>query len=159
MWKILQIIFWTWIPVFELRFSIPYGIYKLEMNWFMVFIVAIIANIFLGIVIYIILEWLIKIFTKIPFINLLWQKYIDKTQIKIQSGVEKYGEWAIAIFIAVPLPGSGVYTGAVAAFLIGLDQKKFFIANIIGVLIAGILVTILSLTLGNMAGIFLKSAG
>jgi uncharacterized membrane protein len=62
----------------------------------------------------------------------------------------------VAIFIGIPLPGSGVYTGAVASFLIGLNFKKFIIADIIGVLIAGILVTIICLTGAGLSSIFIK---
>ncbi|MEA3499505.1 MAG: small multi-drug export protein, partial [Candidatus Marinimicrobia bacterium] len=65
---------------------------------------------------------------------------------KVESKVEKYGEFGLALFIGIPLPGSGVYTGALAAFILGLDFKKFFIATVIGVFIAGILVTIATLT-------------
>ncbi len=157
MWNIAQVIFWTLIPAMELRLSIPLGIIKMNMNWVTVFLVAVITNIILGIVVFILLEWIIKIVTAIPIIDKIWQKYVERTQRKIEQGVEKYGEWAIAVFIGIPLPGSGVYTGAVAAFLIGLDERKFFIANIIGVLIAGIIVTILSLTLDGTSTIFLKS--
>jgi len=157
MWEIAQIVFWTFVPMMELRLSIPLGIIKMEMNWFLVFCVAVIANVILGMLVFVMLEWIIKIMTSIPFINKIWEKYVEKTQHKIQQGVDKYGEWAIAVFIGIPLPGSGVYTGALAAFLIGLDEKKFFIANIIGVLIAGIIVTILSITLDGAHSIFLKS--
>lgn len=157
MWKIAQIIFWTLVPAMELRLSIPLGIIKMDMNWITVFLVAVITNIILGMVVFIFLELIIKIVTAIPFIDKIWQKYVERTQRKIKQGVEKYGEWAIAIFIGIPLPGSGVYTGAVAAFLIGLDEKKFFVANIIGVLIAGVIVTALSLTLDGTSSIFLKS--
>ena len=59
----------------------------------------------------------------------------------LKKSVEKYGEWAVALFIAIPLPGSGSYSGAIAAYVIGLSHKKFAIANLIGVIIAGILVT------------------
>lgn len=157
MWQILQIILWTLVPTFELRASIPYGIIYLNMNWLLVFVIAVIANIILGIIVFVLMEWIIKIITKIPFINSLWSKYVEKTQAKIKSGVEKYGEWAIAIFIGIPLPGSGVYTGALAAFLIGLDEKKFFVANIIGVLIAAVIVTIISVTIDGTSGLFIKS--
>ncbi|MBN2279160.1 MAG: small multi-drug export protein [Candidatus Marinimicrobia bacterium] len=157
MWEIAQIIFWTFMPLMELRLSIPLGILKMDMNWMTVFIVAVISNILLGIIIFLLLEGIINIMTKIPFVNKIWLLYVEKTQHKIQKGVEKYGEWAIAVFIGIPLPGSGVYTGALAAFLIGLDERKFFVANIIGVLIAGIVVTVLTLTLDGAHSIFLKA--
>lgn len=59
--------------------------------------------------------------------------------------VEKYGELGVAVFIGIPLPGSGVYTGAFGAYLLGLDKRKFGVANVIGVLIAGVAVTVLCL--------------
>jgi uncharacterized membrane protein len=52
----------------------------------------------------------------------------------------------VAIFIGIPLPGTGVYAAALGSNLIGLSYKKFIIADIIGVLIAGIIVTIITLS-------------
>jgi len=51
----------------------------------------------------------------------------------------------VAIFIGIPLPGSGVYTGALGSYLLGVQKKKFMVANAIGVLIAAVAVTGLSL--------------
>ena len=61
------------------------------------------------------------------------------------------------MFIGVPLPGSGVYSGALAAYLLGFRKRDFFLAAVIGVLIAGTIVLLVSL-LGNGAwNIFLKN--
>ena len=154
--EVLKMIAITFIPTLELRASIPYGIFGTDFHWFNVFIICVIANIIIGVIIYVFLEWIIKLMCIFKPINNLWNRYIDKTQQRISKGVEKYGEWAVAVFIGIPLPGSGVYTGAVAAFLIGLNFKKFMIANIIGVLIAGILVTGICLTGSSLSGIFIK---
>jgi len=154
--EILNLIWITFLPFLELRASIPYGIIKANMNWFLVFIICVITNIILGAIIYLLLDKIIKIFTKIKIIDICYQKYVERIQKKIHKAVEKYGEWAVAIFIGIPLPGSGVYSGALAAYLIGLNYKKFIIANIIGVLIAGIIVTIVSLTGAGIFNIFLK---
>jgi len=154
---ILNIIWITFLPFLELRASIPYGILKTDLHWSIIFIIAVISNIILGIIIYYFLDKIILIVKKIKPIEKLWDMYVEKPQKKIHKAVEKYGEWAVAIFIGIPLPGSGVYSGALAAYLIGLERKKFIIANIIGVLIAGILVTIISLTGIEAFHIFLKS--
>ena len=154
--EILKMIAITFIPTLELRASIPYGIFGTDVHWFQVFLICIVANIIIGIIIYIFLEWIIKIMCVFKPIETLWNKYVARTQTRISSGVEKYGEWAVAVFIGIPLPGSGVYTGAVAAFLIGLNFKKFMIANIVGVIIAGILVTGICLTGSNLSNIFIK---
>jgi uncharacterized membrane protein len=155
--EILKMVAITFLPTLELRASIPYGIFATEMHWSLIFAVCVIANVIIGIIIYLFMDLIIKILTKIPFISRIWNYYVDKTQHKIQKGVDQYGEWAVAIFIGIPLPGSGVYTGALASYLIGLKFKKFMIANIVGVLIAGIIVTIICLTGAGVSNIFIKN--
>jgi len=154
--EVLKMIAITFIPTLELRASIPYGIFGTDIHWLNVFIICVIANIIVGFFIYVFLEWIIKLMCFFKPIEILWNRYINKTRQKISKGVEKYGEWAVAVFIGIPLPGSGVYTGAVAAFLIGLSFKKFMVANIIGVLIAGILVTGICLTGSSLSSMFIK---
>ncbi|HDP67627.1 MAG TPA: hypothetical protein ENN20_03880 [Candidatus Marinimicrobia bacterium] len=153
---ILKMIAITFIPTLELRASIPYGIFGTEFHWFSVFIICVIANIIIGIIIYVFLEWIIRLMCFFRPVEILWNRYIERTQARISRGVEKYGEWAVAVFIGIPLPGSGVYTGAVASFLIGLNFKKFMIANIIGVIIAGVLVTAICLTGSGLSQLFIK---
>ncbi|MBU0535532.1 MAG: small multi-drug export protein [Nanoarchaeota archaeon] len=152
--NIIEMILITLLPFLELRASIPYGILKLGMGWIVVFAVCVIANIALAPVVYFFLDKVIHIFLRIKVINRIYQHYVEKTQKKIHKYVDKYGEWALALFIAVPLPGSGVYTGMLAAYLLGLGYKKSFYAAVIGVLIAGIIVTLISVT-GSEAWFFL----
>jgi len=154
-------IFWiiviTFLPFLELRASIPYGILILKMHWIPVFIIAVIANIIIGPLVYFFLDRVIHIFLKMKFIDNLYQKYVDKTQKNIHQYVEKYGEAALAIFIGIPLPGTGVYTGALAAYLIGMDYKKLIVSTIFGVLIAGIIVTAVVLTGATALNSFIKT--
>ena len=82
--------------------------------------------------------------------------YVQRTQRSIKGYVERYGELGVAVFIGIPLPGSGVYSGALGAYLIGLKFKKFILASVIGVLIAGIIVTALVMS-GKTASIFLAT--
>ena len=142
--NILYLIFITLLPFLELRASIPYGINVFRMPWLNVFIVCVIANIILGILIYFMLEKFVKFFLRYKIFSKPYNKIVLTTQKKIQKSVDKYGELGVALFIGVPLPGSGVYSGALGAYVIGLNFKKFIIANIIGVLIAGTIVTIIS---------------
>lgn len=144
--NIIQLILVTFIPGLELRASIPYGITVLGMPWIKVVIITFITNILLGPIVYILLNNFVHIVIKINFFNKIYEKFVIRTQHKIENKVEKYGELGLALFIGVPLPGSGVYTGALAAFILGLNFKKFLIATVIGVFIAGILVTIATLT-------------
>jgi len=157
MWlEYLKMTWITFIPTLELRASIPYGIFISHLPWLKVFIVCIIANIGVGIVVYILMDFIIKVLTTFAPVAKWWQNYVARTQHRIQHGVDKYGEWAVAIFIGIPLPGSGVYTGALAAYLIGLKFRKFMVANIFGVLIAGVIVTAICLTGSGISSIFIK---
>ncbi|MBU4201679.1 MAG: small multi-drug export protein [Candidatus Altiarchaeales archaeon] len=154
--EILNIVWITFLPFLELRASIPYGILKANLNWALVFLVCVVTNIILGAVLYPLIDTIIRIFTRIGFIDNLYRRYVRRTQKRIDMYVKKYGYLGVAIFIGIPLPGSGVYSGALAAHLIGLDYKKFIIADIIGVLIAGIIVTIVSLTGVETFDFFIK---
>ena len=148
MLAILWIVLVTFIPTLELRASIPWGILIEERDPLLVFVVAVTANFLLGLALYPLMDVIMKVMQKIPFVHRIWSKYVERTRRKIHAGVEKYGEWAVGVFIGIPLPGTGVYSGALAAYLIGLPFKKFIIADLIGVLIAGVLVTFFCLT-GN----------
>jgi len=147
---ILILIGITLLPFLELRASIPYGILNTNLNWMTVFFICVLANIILAPIAYFFLDKIVHLFFFIKPFQRWYQRKIEKTQKKIHKYVEKYGEIGLAIFIAVPLPGSGVYTGAIAAYVLGMSYKDFIKAAIIGVIIAGVLVTAISLT-GNEA--------
>jgi len=153
--QLLILILLTLTPALELRASIPYGIMT-GMNWVPVFVIAVIVNIILGIILYSVFDFGVKLFTKIKLVDKFYKKYVEHVQKKIHKAVEKYGEWAVAIFIGIPLPGSGVYTGALAAYLIGMSKKKFAVACIAGVLIAGIIVTVVMLSGSEVFKVFIK---
>jgi len=156
LYEIIILIILTLIPALELRASIPYGILVLHMNWILVFVVCVIANILLGIVLYPFLDKFIRLFLRFKIIDKAYQKYVEKTQKKIHKYVEKYGEIGIALFIGVPLPGTGVYTAALGSYLLGLDFKKFIIATVLGVLIAGIAVLAVTMTGSEIFRFFIK---
>ena len=72
--------------------------------------------------------------------------------------MDRWGEIGVAIFIGIPLPGSGVITGALGSYAIGLKKRKFFVANVIGVLIAATIVTAVTLTGSELFRFMIKYA-
>lgn len=165
--KILLLILLTLIPFLELRYSIPAGILTgkialpfglalvgLDMPWYLVFIVCVVTNFILGIAIYLILKYVVNYFLRFIWFKRIYNKIIARPQRRIKKYVDKYGELGVGLFIAIPLPGSGVYTGALGAYALGLKFKKFIIADLIGVTIAGIIVTILSLSSKGLINLF-----
>ena len=144
--EILELIGVTLIPGLELRASIPYGILQTELHWMVVFLVCVIANIILGIVIYFLLDKVVHLFFFWDWFHKIYHKLVERSQKKIHGYVEKYGTIGLGLFIGIPLPGSGVYTGALGAYVLGFGYKRFILASIIGVLIAGVIVTAIMLS-------------
>jgi uncharacterized membrane protein len=157
--KILWLILLTFIPSMELRLSIPVGIYtgkvpipfigEIEgfgMDPVTVFLICVIANIFVGPVAYFIWDRIFFIFLKISFIKKIYDFFWNLLHMeKKRAFVEKYGVLGIIFFVGVPLPGSGAWNGALMATLVKIPFKQYMIGNIIGVIIAGILVMAISL--------------
>jgi uncharacterized membrane protein len=154
------IFFLTLVPIFEIRWSIPIGMLKgtLEIPLvgsitafglppLTVFIVAVLSNMFLGIIAYLFFDKLINYFLKYKFINKHYINFEKRTIKKSQKIIEKYGAIGIALFVAIPIPGSGSWTGALISKIFQIDCKKFLLANAIGVTIAGIIITLISMGL------------
>jgi len=146
--EILELIMLTFLPFLELRASIPYGIFKTSISILWVFVICVIANIILAPLLYLFLDKAIHIFLRVKTIDTCYQKTVIKTQKKVKPYVDKYGILGLAFFIGIPLPGSGVYSGALGAYLLGFKFKDFFKAAVIGVVIAAVIVTLIS-TAGN----------
>ncbi len=156
-WQALALAGVTMLPFLELRASIPLGILSgsvklplglyasgFGMPWPIVFLVCVISNIILGVLIYVFFKKIINFFTRFRWFRGFYNFFFTRTQKKAHYYVDKYGEIGMAIFIGMPLPGSGVYSGALGAHILGFGFKRFFIAMVIGVLIAGVIVTLLS---------------
>jgi len=144
--KIVVLILITLIPTLELRASIPFGILKGDMPWGVVVIVCLVTNIILGPLVYLGLDKGMFVLLRFEWLNRIYERTVVKTRQRVQRSVDRYGEMGVALFIGIPLPGTGSYSGALGAYLIGLGYKKFIIANIIGVLMAGAIVTTIVLS-------------
>jgi len=152
--EILILIGLTLLPFLELRASIPYGVFNTELSFTAIFIICVLTNILLAPILYLFLNKFIHIFLRFKLIDKIYQKIVTKTQKKVHKYVEKYGVLGLSLFIGIPLPGSGVYSGALGAYLLGFKFRDFFRAAVIGVLIAGVIVFLIS-TAGNGALEFL----
>ncbi len=148
---VLLLILFTMIPALELRFSIPYGFFGAAgqpvASLATVVLVCLVANMVLGLLVFTLMGPVVAVMRRWPWFERRIWPHLDRTQHRIRPYVEKYGELGVALFIGVPLPGSGVYTGAFGSYLLGLDRRRFAMANVFGVLIAGTAVTSLCLLL------------
>jgi uncharacterized membrane protein len=130
---ILLIALITLVPWIELRGSIPIGIIDKELAPIYVFFTAVVVNILLFFPIYFGLKFAHKYLVRWKF----FERTTTKIRLKGEPYVKKYGVMGLGVFIGIPLPGSGVYSGTLLAWLLDMGWKKAFAASIIGVLIAG----------------------
>ena len=114
------------------------------------FVLAVIGN---SLPILVIILGLNKVVELAERYSKFWTKVIEavfrRTRRKTSQQFEKYGLLALCLFVAVPLPMTGAWTGAIAAWLFGVPARKAFLPIFCGVVIAGIIVTIL--TVGTAA--------
>ena len=139
---IIILILITFVPAIELRGSILYGLTSTNLSTFTIFTTCVLANMVLGPVAYFVVEKFINFFLQFKTFDRWYQKHIEKTQKRIHKYTAKYGLLGLSLFIAIPAPGSGSYTGALGAKLLGIKFRKYLLANILGVLIAGVIVTL-----------------
>jgi len=143
----LLTILYSALPVTELRVSIPLAI-SWGLNPIRVLFLAIIGNI---IPVFIVIFGLDKI-TSIteryfPPLNKFLNWIFRKTRRKTSEKIKKYGNFALFLFVAIPLPMTGAWTGSIATWLFGIPPKKAIIPIIMGVITAGIIVTAISVGL------------
>lgn len=144
-WLVVFII--SLMPVLECRLGMFTAIVLLNMNAFVGFIISFLGNILPIPFILLLINWIFELLKKVPVINKLVFWLEDKT-LKKRDKIDKYGIWGLLLFVAIPLPGTGGWTGALLASLLHLDKKKSFGVICIGVFIAGLIITVLSLIVG-----------
>lgn len=145
-WLVVFII--SLFPILECRLGMFTAIVLLQMNPFVGFIISFLGNILPIPFILLLINWIFEILKKVPGIkNIVF--WLEEKTLKKKDKIDKYGIWGLLLFVAIPLPGTGGWTGALLASLLHLDKKKSFGVIAIGVFIAGLIITVLSLFVGN----------
>ena len=142
---IIWSIIWSILPISELRGGIPYAIAN-DVNPFLAYFICVGANILAFPIVFLFLEFLHPLFLKVGIYQKLFDKFVLKTRKKLETKIKKYGFWGLMLFVMIPLPVTGAYTGSLAAWLFNIPKKKAFISVALGVIISGIIVTIISLS-------------
>ena len=131
-------------PLVELRGAIPLAINLFHFPWYYALLLGIIGNLVPVPFILLLLDTFSKLLSKIEIFRrmLTWLFEHTKRRGKI---IERYERIGLALFVAIPLPVTGAWTGSLAAVLFGLKFKHAFLSIFIGIFIAGIIVTCLCL--------------
>ena len=126
------------IPVLELRGSILVALPILHTKVLLTYIVAVIANMIPIPFIILFIDKIFDFLKRFKTSGRLVRKLEEKTLAKSDQ-INKYGIWGLFLFVAIPLPGTGAWTGTLAASLLDMDFKSSVAAVMCGVLLAGII--------------------
>jgi len=136
------------IPVTELRAALPlaYKVYGLS-AWF-AWLYSVMGTFAAMVIIVILLDPVAQFLSKyIGFFKKFFDWLFEHTRRRTAEKMEKYGEWAIFILAAIPIPFLGGMTGALAAFVFGVPLKKSVPLLLFGTMLSGLIVLFLTISI------------
>jgi len=140
------------LPIVELRGAIPFGV-ALGVDWRLVYFLSVIGNIIPAPFIILFFRPIIEYLENTKLFGTLASKIKNRANSKIKS-VNKYKMLGLFLFVAIPLPGTGAWTGAAVAALMKMRLKHSLPAIAAGVLTAGILMMGISFGFGELISHF-----
>ena len=130
------------LPILELRGGLI-AARILGVEFIKAFIICYIANIIPVPFILLFINWIFNKMSKWKPTKKIVDWLSNKT-LKKKEQIDKYGYFGLFLFVGIPLPGTGAWTGSLLAILLNLEKKKSFITIALGVLAAGIIMSLLS---------------
>ena len=143
------------LPIAELRGGIPYALAN-GIHPVTAYLMCVTANILAFPIVYFFMGFFHDLFHKMSWYANLFEKIVVRTRAKVGEKIEKWGFWGLMVFVMIPLPVTGAYTGSFAAWVFGIEKQKGFLAVTAGVLIAGLIVTALFLSGAELFSFLLK---
>ena len=135
------------VPIAELRVAVPVGV-GFGLKWYYVVAMCMIGNMIPVPFIYFFARKILEWGAEKPVIGKFFSWCLKKGHSggeKLQAKAGKGMFWALLLFVGIPLPGTGAWTGTLAASLLDLDFKKSIIAVSLGVVLAAVIITVLTL--------------
>ncbi len=143
------------MPISELRGGIPYALAN-DIHPVKAYLISVSANILAFPIVYFFMGFFHGQFSKMDWYINLFDKIVVRTRAKVGDNLEKWGFWGLMVFVMIPLPITGAYTGSFAAWVFGIEKRKGFLAVSMGVLIAGLIVTAIFLSGAELFSFVLK---
>ncbi len=136
----------AFVPVTELRASIPLAVKVYGLSPFAAWFYSVAGTYFVMILIVFLLDPIAKFLSKhLKIFEKFFTWLFEHTRKRANSKMEKYGEWAIFILAATPIPLLGGLTGALAAFVFGIPFKKSLPLLLFGTMVSGWIVLAVTL--------------
>lgn len=130
--ELFSAILWSISPFGEAKVGIPYALLN-GVNIYIAFIFCYVANVLVFPVMTFFLDVLNRYFFKWHYYKKAAIFVARRAKIGAGKSVKKYGFLGLIIFVMIPLPGTGVYAGTIAGYVFGMERKKVFLANSIGI--------------------------
>jgi uncharacterized membrane protein len=159
--NILVVLLWTallsFLPISEVRGGIPFAMVNgIPWRWAYPYCAGI--NALVAPACWIFLSTLHRLLRKMAWYENFFDRFVERARARLRSPMEKWGWLGIAVFVAIPLPMTGAWTGTLGAWALGLGKRKTMLAVILGALVAGAIVTAV-MALGTQAfRVFVKEA-
>jgi len=138
--KLLYAIILTILPITELRVGLPIAILYAKENGIL-FILLI--NLILIFLIFLFLDFLHERLMNLKFYKKFFNFYLKRFQKRVDKFEKRHealGFLALVIFVAIPLPGTGAWSGCLVSWILGLERKKSILFISVGIIIAGLLI-------------------
>ena len=142
--KELIVVIISALPVVELRGALPVAINVFHMPWYWAFCLAVVGNMLPVPILLLFFESLARIISKVEIGRKLVDWVFRHTR-RHEKMIQKYEWLGLMLFVAIPLPMTGAWTGAIIAFILGMRFTYAFLSILCGVIIAGAIVTCLCL--------------
>jgi uncharacterized membrane protein len=149
------IAFLFFFPISELRGAIPFAIAN-NVPWYAAYVMAVFFNILVAPACWIFFLSLHRLFLKMNWYKRLFDRFVERARRRLHDNVERWGWLGITLFVAVPLPVTGAWTGTLGSWVLGLSRRKTMIAVALGVIIAGVIVTAVVLLGAQAFNLFIK---
>jgi len=142
-------------PITELRAAIPLGIHSFGLTAPAAFFAAVAGNLVPALLIINLLEPTMHLLGRyIPVVHRFADHWLVRSREKVRPQVVRYGAVGLLVFIAIPLPLTGAWTGAVGAVLLGITKRKAMLAALGGILVAATVVLAADLGIVKLIGLF-----
>ena len=130
-------------PISEVRGGIPYGLAIAHLPLWKVLALAMPANVLSVVPVILFFNWAAERLADAPLLGRVLNHMLKKARSK-EEIVNKYGVWAVTLFVAIPLPFTGAWTGATVAAVFGMSFWRAVGCMIVGVIIASTIVTLIT---------------
>ena len=118
--------------------------FALGLPWWQAYLISVLGNLlpvpFILLLINLVIKWMSS--SKVTFFNKIANFLLKKVE-KNRERIEKYSFWGLFLFVAIPLPMTGAWTGSLVAAVVGVKPLKAFLSALLGVLLAGVIVTLI----------------